>query len=42
MISSAHKRVSDVTKTSAAHDTAGPKGLVVNIRSLDFWYVTLC
>jgi hypothetical protein len=39
---SAHKRASDVTKTSAARETARPKGLVVNIRSLDFWYVMPC
>jgi len=32
MISSAHKRVSDITKTSAPCDTARPKSLVVNTR----------
>ena len=36
MISSAHKRASDVTKTSAARETARLIGLVLNVISLDF------
>jgi len=42
MISSAHKRASDVTQTSAVRETARPTGQVVHIRSLDLRYMMPC